>query len=228
MASAEPPSPVTTPTVIQQTLFAQDAVKQLNLGDFETTGRERILLKHHGCYLILFYGENTESLDLVKIWQMAAAQVAGPIFAAVNLMAERKLAEIFTSVRADPDSPLHWASLRGIPFILVYRNGWPVAAYNGERAVQPLIDYALTLACEANYREPVQLAAGMQAQSNLEMPGFKQYEPRTDSTQFTVQTPIRGFDARLQPAVVGSAQARQEAAVAQSEAGTPVSPVQTR
>lgn len=215
----------TTPAVIQQTLFAQDAVKQLNLGDFDTAARERILLKHQGCYLVLFYGENTESLDLVKIWQMAAAQVAGPIFAAVNLMAERKLAEIFTALRSDPDSPLHWASLRGIPFILVYRGGWPVAAYNGERAVQPIIDYSLTLACEANYREPVQLAAGMQAQSNYEMPGFKQYDPRTVSTQFTVQSPLRGFDARLQPALVGSTQATQEAGVAQAESGTAVSPV---
>lgn len=214
----------TSPALVQQTLFAQDAVKQLNLGDFDTESRERLLLKHKGCYLILFYGENTESLDLVKVWRLAAAQVAGPIFGAVNLMAERKLAEVFTAVRGDSDSPFHWASLRGIPYILVYRNGWPVAAYNGERAVQPLIDYALTLACESNYREPVQLAAGMQAQTNYEMPGFKQYEPRTVSTQYTVQTPIRGFDARLQPALVGSPQAAAEASTAQAEA-TPVSPV---
>jgi len=219
------------PYLAQHTLFAQDAIKQLRTDDFYLDGSDKVRLKQDGCYLILFYTENKESLDLVRIWQLVAAQTAGPFFAAVNLLTERKLAEVFMSLRSDPDTPLHWASLRSIPYILVYRGGWPVAFYNGQRAVQPLIDYALTLACEANYREPSQVAAGMQAENNLEMGG---YNTTTDlpklSTDFDVQKPLRNFQAQLQPATFGTPEAAKEAQVQQQErnvqnsVSTPISP----
>lgn len=211
--------PLQQPAIVQQTLFGQDAVRQLNASDFFLEGTERARLKYNDCYLVLFYAENAESLDLVRIWQLVAAQTAGPIFGAVNLIVERKLAEAFMALRSDPDGPLHWASLRSIPYILVYRGGWPVAFYNGERAVQPLVDYALTLACEANYREPAQLASGMQAESNYEMGGLGtgSTEMPKVSTDFGVQKPLRGFDPRQQVALFGSQAASTEAQHQQQE-----------
>lgn len=236
--SAPAPQTLTTsqqPFIVQQTLFGQDAVKQLTSADFTLDGNDRGRLKYGDCYLILFYAQNTESLDLVRIWQIVAAQTAGPLFGAVNLLVERKLAEAFMALRSDPDGPLHWASLRSIPYILVYRGGWPVAFYNGERAVQPLIDYSLTLACEANYREPTQLASGMQAENNYEMGGYQSSDVPKLSTDFSVQKPLRGFNPQQQPALFGSqaatteAQQEQQERTAQSTASqagvsTPISP----
>lgn len=222
------------PTLVTKTFFGQDAVRQLTSADFvlEKDGNERGRLRHKGCFLVLFYGENKESQDLIQIWQLAASQIAGPIMAAINILVERKVAETLTSIRSDPDSPLHWVSLRAIPTIIVYRGGWPVAVYNGDRAVQPIVDYALTLACEANYREPIQTTAGTQVdgKSNYEMPGVNEYKPRTASTEFKVDAPLRNFNDQLPLAVVGSKSAQQEA-IAQAQerattgAGTPRSPL---
>src|SRR5579872_1467632 len=156
-------------SVIQQTTFAQNAVKQLHESDFTIENKELIGLRYDDCTLVLFYGENTESLQLVQIWATVAQQVAGPVFAACNLLVERGVASALTRLKADGSNPLHWASFRGFPFILVYRGGWPVAFYNGPRETQALIDYALTLACQASYYEPIQEAGGMQAEGSLSM-----------------------------------------------------------
>lgn len=196
--------------IVAQTLFAQQAVQQLTSRSFNTDDRDKITLKSPDCTLILFYGENTESRRLLNIWNMAASQAAGPHFAAVNLMLERDLAAAFTELQSNGSHSLHWAGLQGLPFIMVYRNGWPVAFYNGERAVQPIIDYALTLACQANYREPDQLAAGMQGESNIGMPGWVSYnDRRRTSLQYTSDRPIRGYRADIDNFAVGSAEERQ-------------------
>lgn len=196
--------------IVAPTLFAQQAVQQLTSRAFAIDAKEKIALKNRDCTLILFYGENTESRRLLNIWNTAASQTAGPIFAAVNLSMERDLATSFTELLSEGGHPFHWAGLQGIPFILVYRNGWPVAFYNGERAVQPIIDYALTLACQANYREPTQLAAGQQAETNIGMPGWASYEhDRRTSLEYTSDRPIRGYRADIANYVVGSAEDRR-------------------
>jgi hypothetical protein len=200
-----------------QTLFAQQAVQQLTSKSFNIDDRDKIGLKSPNCTLILFYGENTESKRLLNVWNAAASQAAGPTFAAVNLMVEKDLATAFTELQSNGSHSLHWAGLQGIPFIMVYRNGWPVAFYNGERAVQPIIDYALTLACQANYREPDQLAAGMQGENNIAMPGWTSYsDRRRTSLQYTSDRPIRGYRADIDNYVVGSDEERQASQVLQT------------
>jgi len=80
------------------------------------------------CILVLFYVENTESYQLANIWALVAQQIAGPIFAAINMLSERKVAEAFTRLKTDGSNPLHWASLRQYPFIVsLFRRKWPVS-----------------------------------------------------------------------------------------------------
>lgn len=173
-----------------QTLFAQDAVKQLTSADFTVNKQSRIKLVYEDCYLILFYGNNQESDDLLQVWQSAAAQVAGPIFASVNLFTEKAVATAFTQIRSESDNPLNWAGLRGIPFILVYRQGWPVGFYNGPRETETIIDYSLELACSASYKETIQNASGSQPDQNIGI------EPTFDNPLYTQSTNYNGDTGR--------------------------------
>lgn len=184
----------------QPTMFAQDAVRQLHQDDFDLGSETKINIKLRECMLVLFYSNNVESTNLANIWLVAAKNTVGPVFAAVNLMVERKVAEAFTSLNMQNGS-LHWAALKTVPFILVYQNSWPIGFYNGERSVQAIIDYALTLACHAEYHEPINIFGGqtVSSQDNLLMKGVTQYgipaNPfRKDSLAFSANENLRGYD----------------------------------
>ena len=185
--------------IVQRTLFSQESVKMLHEIDFNIESDTRINIKHKDCMLVLFYADNIESKKLTEIWLDAAKQAVGPIFAACNLAVDKKVAQAFNSLNMANGS-LHWAALKTIPFVLVYQNGWPIAFYNGERAVQPIIDYSLTLACKVDYHEPENLYGGMKIENNLKMEGIVQYgipeNPfKKDSLQYTSNENIRGYPA---------------------------------
>lgn len=211
--------------VVYHLSFASETVKRLTADDFDLTSRELIALKYDDCILVLFYAQNTESSQLVNIWSVAAQQVAGPIFAGVNMIAERKVSEAFTRLKSDGSNPLHWAGLRQFPFILVYRKRWPVAVYNGPREVQAIIDYALTLACQAGYYEITQLGGSMQAEARLEMGPYDVYSNipgapprvRTESIEFSATEPIRGFNSKLPVVITGSTGAQAALGVVRKE-----------
>lgn len=217
--------PVRTPEVVNRLSFASETVKRLTADDFNLNSKELVTLKYDDCILVLFHVENTESYQLANIWALAAQQVAGPVFAAINMLSERKVAEAFTRLKSDGNSPLHWASLRQYPFIMVYRRGWPVAIYNGPREVQSLIDYALTLACQAGYYEILQVGGGMQAEGRIEMGPYGVYtdlpgQPpvvRTESLQFNAGQPIRGFNPNIPIVITGSPEAAQATAIVNAE-----------
>ncbi len=183
--------------IVQRTLFSQESVKMLHEIDFNIESDTRINIKHTECMLVLFYADNIESKKLAEIWLDAAKQAVGPIFAACNLAVDRKVAQAFNSLNM-ANGALHWAALKTVPFVLIYQNGWPIAFYNGERAVQPIIDYSLTLACKVDYHEPENLYGGMKIENNLKMEGIVQYgipkNPfRKDSLQYTSDGNIRGY-----------------------------------
>lgn len=196
---------VKTDELIRPILFAEGNVRQFHDGDFTIENRELINIVYEECILVLFYLDNEESKELVKIWSNASSQVAGAQFGAVHLGLEKRIAKNFNSLNMDSNHPYHWARLQQVPFIMVYRKGWPVAFYNGHRATQPIIDYALTLACRGDYREEKHIFSSMTVNQNLEMPGANRYSVkknsgtvlplRTESTEFVVSRPIRGFDS---------------------------------
>ena len=199
-------------------IIMSDNIHRLTAADFNMEQKAKISLKYDDCMLVLFHVENKESYQMAQIWTAVARQIAGPIFASINLLTEKKVVEAFTQLKSDGSNPLHWAALRQFPFILVYRQGWPVAVYNGPREVQAIIDYALTLACEAGYYEPMQIGGSMQADERIEMGPYKPYVNipssdgtpqqnviRKDSLQYSATNPIRGFDATIGIVTPGSA-----------------------
>lgn len=212
-----------TENITKRTVFNGDTVKMLTVADFESDNP--IVLKYNDCILVLFYVENEESYQIMEIWASVAKQTAGPVFAAINMMSEKKLAQAFTRLKSDGSSPLHWAALRQYPYILVYRNKWPVAVYNGPRETQALIDYSLTLACQAGYYEIEQLGGSMQASDRKEMGPYQPYvnvpgeapKIRKTSVEYNAENPIRGFNQNLSVVTTGSAQAATETAQIRTE-----------
>lgn len=194
-------------SIVKQTMFTQTSVKMLRESDFTLDGDVKIKLKDESCMLVLFYGDNLESQNIVKIWAVASRQAVGPIFAAVNLAFETRLAKAFTELNMN-NSSLHWARLKTIPFILVYQNGWPIAFYNGERGVQPIIDYSLTLACRAGYHEFDNLYGGMQVDYNYKMAGIEEYGTTTNpirqvSPQYIEPNSLRKYPLDDRPTIQG-------------------------
>lgn len=194
-----------TPEVLTATIFASQSVKQLRENEFTLDSREKICLKYPDCVLVLFYSENRESKNIAGIWAQAAAQVAGPVFAACNLLQERRVAEAFTAISMDKTHPFSWARIQQIPFILVYQGGWPKAFFNGDRTVETFIDYSLTLACVGGYEEREQRSGGMEAENRYLMTQAAAYTPqRTISTQYIGATGIRQYNAGIPPVIKGS------------------------
>ncbi len=184
-------------------MFPKGGVKQFQEKDFTIDSRELICLKYDDCILILFYNDNVESTRLAEIWADVSAQTPGITFGAVHLGLEDQLAKNFAKLNMDPNHPNRWAALQQVPFIMVYRGGWPTAFYNGTLSTQAIIDFSMTLACRADYHEHVQKAYSQQARTNIQMTGVNHPEtqtygsiripPRVTSEQFTTAQPLRGY-----------------------------------
>lgn len=131
--------------------FGQSSVKVLKEDDFALDSKSKIGLKDNHCTIILFHTQNTESTKLISIWSEAAASTAGTVFAACDMLVEKKVAEKFVDLHSDVGNPLQPYALQTYPYIIVYQNGWPKAFYNGARTTQNIIDYSLNLACFPQY-----------------------------------------------------------------------------
>ena len=194
---------MTSSTLVTEELFGRDAVKNLGSEDFLLETTTPIQLKWTDCIVILFYGDNNESKTIAQIWATAAKSVIGTIFAAANLKSNQKLAQAFVKIGESP-TPYRNFRMQGYPFILAYQRGFPVGFYNGERDVQAIVDWSLTLACKSDYYESRQLAASAHVDIDFEMGGVNEYQRRTDSLQYTAGNPVRRYDPRTGIVITGS------------------------
>lgn len=197
-------------TIVSENVFGRSAVKRLSDGDFTLDADIPIKLKWTDCTLILFYVNNIESIQLMQIWATAANLAAGPIFAGINMSISEKVAQAFMRVREIP-GPYRLFGTVGYPFIIAYQGGHPVGFYNGERDVQAIADWALTLACRIDYFEPAPKAGAVQADISYEMGGVTDLAPRTVSTEFKAGQPMRGFDSKIGVVQTGTTAAVQAA-----------------
>lgn len=211
-------SPNAPPNVYRRELFPQNPIQIISSADFADDSVVKIGLKYHECIIILFHSHNQESQQLADIWYRVAQIAAGPVFAACDLVAQKQVAKNFMNLISS-DSPMRIYGLKQIPFILTYRNGMPQAYYNGDRSVQALVDWSITLACNKNYTEVVQLGASVSVapEDNIEMTGWAEYKDhRTGSTQYITGSPIRGFNT-TEPLVVAGSPAARQASVSQQQ-----------
>jgi hypothetical protein len=185
--------------IVRFSTYSSDRIKRLTAANFTLDDKLIIGLKYDDCIIVLFHAENKESHAMMKIWYLVAEQTPGPIYASCNVLQEYKVGEAFARVKMDGSHPLNPYALHQWPVIIVYRKGMPVAVYNGESDVQTIIDWSLILACRANYYEPVQEFASMQAEFRHDMPSPLIYpdeklnpEARV-SSQFMSTQSKRGF-----------------------------------
>lgn len=137
-------------------------VRVLSSKSFTINSSILIGLEYKDCILILFYTQNEESIKLLKIFNILASSVAGPIFATCNVLVEEPVGRAFAAVKADGNHPLHVYGLHQWPVIIAYRGGYPQAVYNGLRSAQQIANWSMTMACNARYFEPVQIYGGIQ------------------------------------------------------------------
>lgn len=136
-------------------LFDNSIVKNLNDDDFLVGTMNGICLRAPDNTIVLFYDNNAESKRLTKIFSEAAkATVVGPLMAGCYLPLCPKLSKSMNELQSDSNSPLAEFAIKGLPTILVYRERWPVAFYNGDRDVKNLVNYRNFLANNPTYREP--------------------------------------------------------------------------
>lgn len=142
---------MTTPLTIPTTAF----VRRLQGKDFLLD--QPPYIKYSDCLLVLFYNQTEESLEVLDLFVKAAELSAGPVFAAVHITLEEEVRQAF--VKIDPRDSAY--ALTSIPVIFTYQGGRPRGVYNGAYELQPMVDFATTLACRMDYSEPVNTRAGV-------------------------------------------------------------------
>lgn len=165
----------TRSTIIQHELqstlhFPVQPVLILGEKDFALGTQDKIALKEiTDCTMILFHVNNKQSQDAMAVWLNVAVGTAGPIFAAVNMVTERKVAEAFANLAMELNHPLHPFSLRGYPTILIYQKRYPVGVYNGIIGTTAITNWALTYACQGDYNERRNAFPGQEIDSDLRL-----------------------------------------------------------
>ena len=181
-----------TPGVVKFTYFSQNNVIMLTAADFSLNSKEKVAIKYEDCMIVLFYGEDAESIALMKIFSLVGQEIRGPVFGGVNILAEPAIARAFTQISQDGTSIFPWLKLQGYPFIVVYRKGIPCAFYNGDLDVNALKDFAVAKACNADYYEFKQHARGVYpTKESLHIGKVKEGDRRKDSTEFVRGNPLR-------------------------------------
>lgn len=169
--------------------FGQFRVKELAERDFSLSSATPTALVSTKCHIVLFYEPYSTDPELINIWQRIAADVAGPVIAGVNTSARTEVMEAFMNVAADLDNPLNPFTSFGPPTIIVYRNRWPQAFYNGQLSYDAIKKWIMVLACKPGYREPYSLYNGV---SSVEVDEYVQ-DPRIQD--FAYPTSSRDFTA---------------------------------
>jgi hypothetical protein len=161
--------------------FTVVKVKELQPDDFYLGSRTPTMLKSRDTTLVLFYLPNDpESEELKDIWAALSTEVAGVDFAAVNGSRQSDIMKAFVETGGDPDHPLYPFKVNGFPTIMVFRDGWPQAYYNGDRNYDDLLAYCLELAWQVGYYEPNNDYVGVAPTR----PDFVAYERRTSGDQY--------------------------------------------
>lgn len=161
--------------------FTPVIVKELQPDDFYLGSRTPTMLKSRDVTLVLFYEFGDEESEQLKdIWAALSIQLAGIQFAAVNGSRQREIMKAFVETGGDPDHPLFPFKINGFPTIIVYRDGWPQAYFNGERSYDTLMAFCLELAWKVGYYEPNNIFAGVATSR----PDLVAYERRTSGQSY--------------------------------------------
>jgi len=120
----------------------------LKLDTLIDLSRETEELKiNDGYYFILFMNESDDGREYLQRW-IELAQIAKNDYcklAFVNLTFETKILENFKKLARieNINHPFYWARFTEFPFMMVYRNYWPVGFYNGPKLQPNFLDFII-------------------------------------------------------------------------------------
>lgn len=108
---------------------------------------EEKLKINDGYYFILFMDESEIGKEYLQRW-LEIAQIAKDNYcklAYVNLTFENKILANFKKLAniSNINHPFFWARFLETPYMMVYRNYWPVGFYNGPKNIGVIIDFII-------------------------------------------------------------------------------------
>ena len=91
--------------------------------------------------LILFHINNRESYDCVNVFYSVAESATGAKVGTCNILSNPLVNNFLGNLSNNPNNPMYWLVLKQIPFIVLFKAGWPVSFYNGVRSTGSILDY---------------------------------------------------------------------------------------
>jgi hypothetical protein len=94
--------------------------------DFNTTSTPYINLMPSSIgvsgVIVLFH----DAKDIIPIFRTISRSVAGPTFAMIDMQSNPLISQAFTKLNSQTSNPYHKYAMEKTPFVIGYRNGWPV------------------------------------------------------------------------------------------------------
>lgn len=138
---------------VNQDSFAQNTVRELKENDFWLDSKTPIALKSNKVHLVLIYNPQNVDPGYIELWQRLGQTLSGIVVAAINESARTEIMEAFQNVRLDVDNPLHPYTRFSGTTILLWRNSWPQAFYNGVLSYPTIVEWITNRAVIPGYKQ---------------------------------------------------------------------------
>ncbi len=92
-----------------------------------------ISFKDKSFSIILFHSNNIESRNYINTLCLASESLAGFKFYCANINLCKIFRDELGKLDGKPDHPLYWIRSGVIPYILIFKGGWPISFFNGDR-----------------------------------------------------------------------------------------------
>jgi len=119
--------------------------------NFALDTKDKICLYLDGCILALFYDETPLSKEFLDVFTKTSQVYTNAMFAICHMELEDSVLDGLMTIGMDYQHPLNWAAVRAFPFILIYRNGYPVNFYDGPPDYDIFLQFCAGFACREDF-----------------------------------------------------------------------------
>lgn len=81
----------------------------------------------NGLWLVLFYGEDNDSMQFLKRWSQLSHDIVGPDFGSCNLRVEHELSTALFNEQGNMT-----ITKKRLPYVVCYKNTWPTTTFDGK------------------------------------------------------------------------------------------------
>jgi len=148
------------PKFTQRTIIDYKYLREFKDKDFNLTSRhfidllydeddstiKKLTKENLKPYFILFMSDsNTASKAYLNVWLQLAQEIKDDkcYLGFCNLEYEKNVKEAFKLIGSEIDHPYYWARYKEVPFMMVYREGFPQGFYNSSIDIKSLIEFCI-------------------------------------------------------------------------------------